>query len=71
MNHTGAINGRAPKSNGKRGAPRKYSNLAIKTVLALRPVCGIPLRQAEGFLRSLIQIMTLDLNASEHTTLSR
>ena len=66
-----AIESWAPKPSGKRGAPRKYSNLAIETALLLRLVYGLPLRQAEGFLRSLLQIMRLDLDAPDHTTLSR
>ncbi len=66
-----AIDTWTPKLSGKRGAPRKYSDLAIETALTLRLVYGLPLRQAEGFLRSLLQIMKLDLDAPDHTTLSR
>jgi hypothetical protein len=66
-----AIHTWTPVRSGKRGAPRKYSELAIETALTLRLVYGLPLRQAEGFLRSLLGIMGLDLNAPDHTTLSR
>jgi hypothetical protein len=66
-----AVDAWAPKRSGKRGAPRKYSDLAIETALTLRLVYGLPLRQAEGFLRSLLAIMALDLEAPDHTTLSR
>jgi hypothetical protein len=66
-----AIDAWTPKPSGKRGAPRKYSDMAIETALALRLVYGLPLRQAEGFLRSLLTIMKLDLDAPDHTTLSR
>ena len=66
-----AIDEWTPKRSGRRGAPRKYSDLAIETALTLRLVYGLPLRQAEGFLRSLLRIMGLDLNAPDHTTLSR
>jgi IS5 family transposase len=59
------------KSSGKRGAPKKYSNIAIETALTLRAVFRLPLRQAEGFLRSLLELMDIDLNAPDHTTLSR
>jgi hypothetical protein len=45
--------------------------VAIETALTLRLVYGLPLRQAEGFLRSLLRIMKLDLNAPDHTTVSR
>ncbi|MFT5199793.1 MAG: hypothetical protein ACI87O_002466 [Planctomycetota bacterium] len=61
----------ASKPSGKRGAPRKYSDLDIETALTLRLVYRLPLRQAEGFLRSLLRIMGLDLDAPDHTTLSR
>ncbi|MCP5022629.1 MAG: IS5/IS1182 family transposase, partial [bacterium] len=39
--------------------------------LTLRLVYGPPLRQAEGFLRSPLQIAKLDLDAPDHTTLAR
>ena len=51
-----------PDRAGTRGAQRKYSDLAIESAL--------PLRQAEGFLRSLFVLMGLDLRAPDHTTLS-
>ncbi len=49
-----AIKTWTPARSGRRGAPRKYSDLAIETALTLRLVYGPPLRQAEGFLRSLL-----------------
>ena len=36
------------------GGPRKYSDLAIVTTLTLRTVFHLPLRQAEGFVASLM-----------------
>ncbi len=66
-----AIKSWTPTRSGRRGAPLKYSNLAIETTLTLRLVYGLPMRQAEGFLRSLLQTMKLDLDAPDHTTLSR
>ena len=59
------------KPSGRRGAPRKYSDLAIETALTLRLVFHLPLRQTEGFLNSLFALMGLDLSAPDHTTLSR
>ncbi|MFT5435006.1 MAG: hypothetical protein ACI9F9_000372 [Candidatus Paceibacteria bacterium] len=53
------------------GAPRKYSELAIEVTLALRLVLHLPLRQTEGFLRSVLELMDLSLEAPDHTTLSR
>ena len=39
--------------------------------MAVRLVFDLPLRQTEGFLSSLFEIMGLDLTAPDHTTLSR
>ena len=55
----------------KRGGQRKYSDAAIETALTLRMVFNLVLRQAEGFLRSLLELMGLSLEAPDHTTLSR
>ncbi len=66
-----AIKAWTAKSSGQRGAPRKYSDLAIETALTLRLVFRLPLRMAEGFLRSLLAMMDLTLEAPDHTTLSR
>lgn len=52
-----AIQARAAKPSGRRGFPRKYTDLAIETALTLRMVSWLPLRQAEGFLRSLLELM--------------
>ena len=60
-----------PPKNGLRGGQRRYSNLAIRTALTLRVVFGLPLRQTEGFLDSLLSLMSRDLQAPDHTTLSR
>jgi len=57
------------KPSGKRRAPRKYSDLAIESALTLRLVFHLPLRQTEGFLKSLFEMMKLDLIAPDHTTL--
>ena len=66
-----AIEAWKAKSSGKRGAPKKYSNFAIETALTLRLVFKLPLPQSEGFLRSLLELMDLELDAPDHTTLSR
>ena len=57
--------------SGKRGAQRKFSDHAIETALALRLVFKLPLRQTEGFLRSILSLMDIDLEAPDPTTLSR
>ena len=60
----------APPSE-RPGGQQQYSDLAIVTVLTLRTVFHLALRQAEGFVGSLIRLMNLDLEAPDHTTLSR
>jgi transposase len=60
-----------PGPSGKRGGQRKFSDQAIETALVLRLVFNLPLRQAEGFLRSVLSLMALDLEAPDHTTVSR
>jgi len=66
-----AIQGWIPASSGKRGAQREFSDHAIETALALRLVFKLPLRQAEGFLRSILSLIGVDLESPDHTTLSR
>jgi hypothetical protein len=61
---------RAPAS-GKPGGQRTYSDLAIEAALTLRMVFHLPLRQTEGFLRSLADLLEVDLPIPDHTTLSR
>lgn len=59
------------KPSGRRGPQPKFSDLAIQTALTLRLVFHLPLRQAEGFLRSLFNLMGVHLEVPDHTTLSR
>ena len=61
----------APAGEGSRGGQRQYSDLAIETALTLRLLFHLPLRQTEGFLTSLFQMLGLDLSTPDHTTLSR
>lgn len=59
------------RPSGRRGVPRKYTDLAIETARTLRQAFQLPPRQAEGFLCSLLDLMDLNLEAPDHTTLSR
>ncbi|MFT4542233.1 MAG: hypothetical protein ACI835_004700 [Planctomycetota bacterium] len=68
---TEAIKAWKAKASSRRGAPRRYSDLAIETALTLRLVFRLPLRQAEGFLRPLLDMMGLSLEAPDHTIISR
>jgi len=60
-----------PVPTGGRGGQKKFSDHAIETALTLRLVFNLPLRQAEGFLRSVLSLMDVDLESPDHTTLSR
>lgn len=53
------------------GGQRRYSDLAIELVLMLRLVFHLALRQAEGFVGSVLRLLGLDLAVPDHTTLSR
>lgn len=55
----------------KRGGKRIYSDLAIELCLTLRVVFGLPLRQTQGFIRSLFRLMNLGLSVPDFSTLSR
>jgi IS5 family transposase len=68
---TDAIAAWRPAPSGRRGGQRKFSDQAIETALTLRLVFKLPLRQAEGFLRSVLALMGVALEAPDHTTLSR
>ena len=60
----------APRRSSPGGQPR-YSELAIELVLALRLVFHLALRQAEGFARSVPQLLGMALPVPDHTTLNR
>ncbi len=66
-----AIDAWIPPKNGKRGGQLIYSDIAIETSLTLRLVFHLPLRQAEGFLKSILKLMDLYLPCPDHTTVSR
>ena len=58
-------------ATGKRGGQPVYSAIAIETSLALRLVFHQPLRQTEGLLRSIADMLKIDIAIPDHTTLSR
>src|SRR3954465_4967252 len=53
------------------GGQPHYSDLAITTALTLRAVFRLALRQTEGLIGSILQLLGLDLPVPDHTTLSR
>jgi IS5 family transposase len=53
------------------GGQSHYSALAITTALTMRMVFGLALRQTEGSIGSLTELLGLDLAVPDHSTLSR
>src|SRR3954465_8990774 len=54
-----------------RGGQPSYSDLAIATTLTLRAVFRLALRQTEGLIGSILQLLDPDLAVPDHSTLSR
>jgi len=54
-----------------RGGQATYSDFAIEVCLTLRLVFHQPLRQVQGMVRSLVQLMGIDLPVPDFSTLSR
>ncbi len=54
-----------------RGGQPSYSDLAIATALTLRAVFRLALRQTEGMIASILQLLGLDLPVPDHSTISR
>jgi hypothetical protein len=53
------------------GAPLLFSDMAIMTVHEIRQVFKLPLRQCEGFVNALFNIMNIDLRCPSFSTLSK
>ena len=66
-----AINSWREPPSGRPGGQRTYADIAIEAALTIRMVFHLPLRQTEGFLRSMAQLLELGLPIPDHTTLSR
>lgn len=61
----------AQKEIGKRGRPKLYSDDAILTALIIRSVFHLPLRALQGFLTSLVMILSVDLSIPSYTQICR
>ena len=57
--------------SGRRGKSHLYADTTILCALTIRQVYHLPLRATEGLLRSLIQLLQLDLPAPDYSTLCR
>jgi len=60
----------APREK-RRGAPRKYSDVAINTILKVKFLFNLPLRAAQGLFQSLFKLLNVDLPIPSYSTLSR
>jgi hypothetical protein len=56
---------------GKRGRQPCYSDAAIQACLTLKVLFGMPLRQATGFVESLLKLVDLDWEVPDFSTLCR
>ena len=57
--------------SGKRGRQQIYSDAAIQACLTLKVLLGLPLRQATGFMESLLALSGLSWSVPDFSTLSR
>ena len=55
----------------QRGSQFDYSDQAILVMLTVKEVFHLTNRQTEGFIRSMFQLMKIDLPVPDHTTLSK
>ena len=55
----------------QRGAQFVYSDRTIEWILTMRVLLGLPLRQTQGFIQSLLGLMPLALAVPDYSTLSR
>ena len=55
----------------QRGAQFVYSDPTIEWMLTMRVLFGLPLRQTQGFIQSLLELMGLALAVPDYSTLSR
>lgn len=60
-----------PLPSGRRGRQRHYSDTVIELALGLRLLFGLPWRQTQGFLASLLELMGLECPVPEFSTLAR
>ena len=56
---------------GRPGRPAHFSNSAIELCLTLKALFNLPLRQATGFVASLLKLADLDWPVPDYTTLCR
>lgn len=55
----------------KVGRPFTFSNRAIESCLMIREVFQLPYRQTEGFVRSLLELMQVEVPIPDYTSLAK
>lgn len=58
-----------PEGRRKRGGQAKYSERAIECLLTLKAVFHLPYRQTEGFGRSVMELLAVNVAIPDYTTL--
>ena len=59
------------RRTGRRGKPSTYSDTAILCMATLAEVYRLPLRATEGLLRSVTELLSVELAVPDYTTLCR
>lgn len=59
------------KPTGKRGAQQIYADVAIKAILILKFRFGMTLREVQGFIISLLELIGVDIDVPNYTTICR
>jgi len=59
------------EKTGKPGKPRTYSDTAVCCMATLKEVYHLPLRATQGLMRSILQLLDLDLPVMDYSQLSR
>lgn len=59
------------EKTGKRGASNYYNDIAIETVVTVKSVYRLAGRQAVGFVKSVMELMKINLRVPDHSTVSR
>jgi hypothetical protein len=57
--------------SGKRGRQQAYSDASIQACLTIKVLFGLPLRQATGFMESLLKLVGLGWSVPDFSTLCR
>ena len=60
-----------PPPTGKRGRQQSFSDAAIQTCLTMKIPFGMPLRQMNGFVQSLLQLVGLEGTVSDFSAMCR